>query len=120
MTRDDFAPRKPGEPVDRQPVSAKTVGLGLLLTLGLHVLGVGGMALVGALIELAGVPSYELLGLFPLLFIGGVQLLYMIPAWIITRRRGLYGAALGLVIGGSITFLLNSACFGMLIFNGIH
>ncbi len=119
MTQDEFAPRKPGVPHHVQPTNAKTVSLGVLATLGLHVLGIGGLALIGASLHLAGVPSYELLGLMPLLFIGAAQFLYLIPAWVMFRRRGLHGLAVGLVIGASVTFLVNSACFGMLVFSGI-
>ncbi|GBG10693.1 hypothetical protein PAT3040_05445 [Paenibacillus agaridevorans] len=54
-----------------------------------------------------------LLFLFPVsfFFIGVVQLLYLLPAIIICRKRG--GIVQGLLIGAGVTFLLNAACFGI-------
>lgn len=46
--------------------------------------------------------------------IGLSQLIYLIPALIIIRQRGRTAMFKGLIIGGAITFLLNAACFGLL------
>ena len=51
-----------------------------------------------------------------LMLIGVSQLLYIIPAIIIAKRRGRPGIARGLMIGASVTFLLNTACFGFALF----
>ena len=50
---------------------------------------------------------------FPwLIFIGLTQWLYLIPAILIAKERGRSSLVRGLIIGGSITFLLNATCFG--------
>jgi len=109
-------PLRPGEQRHEQPVNARTVVLGLALTLGLHLaFGVGMAVLSGAAAAFDSGASES--AMFVMFLIGAVQLVYMVPAWIVCRRRGLRGVALGLVIGASITFLLNSACFGIVLFS---
>ncbi|RLQ94479.1 hypothetical protein [Falsibacillus albus] len=46
-------------------------------------------------------------------FIGIVQIVYIIPAVAIAYRKGYPRRGKGLIIGAGITFLLNSACFGI-------
>lgn len=56
-----------------------------------------------------------LLFVFPIafFFISVVQLIYLVPALIFFRKnRGIFQ---GLLIGAGVTFLLNAACFGLLI-----
>ena len=50
----------------------------------------------------------------PLMYVGLSQLVYMIPAILIARRKGESTTAKGLIIGASLTFLLNCACSGFL------
>ena len=52
------------------------------------------------------------LGLYGL---GLVQLLYILPAMKVARRKGNDGFARGLLIGASVVFLLNAACDGILL-----
>lgn len=104
-------PRRPDETRGGQ------IAVGVALTAGLHV-GVGlllGIVTAGASLV---VRDFEVVGLFWVLFIGVAQLLYMVPAWIVARRKGHLGIALGLLIGAALTFLANSACFGALFFGG--
>lgn len=56
-----------------------------------------------------------LLFLFPIafFFIGIAQLVYVLPAIVVFHRRK--GILQGLLIGAGITFLLNAACFGLLV-----
>ena len=56
-----------------------------------------------------------LLFLFPIafFFISIAQIIYLIPAIIIFRKKN--GIIQGLLIGAGITFLLNAACFGLLV-----
>lgn len=56
-----------------------------------------------------------LLFLFPVgfFFIGVVQIVYAIPAILIFNKRT--GIVQGLLIGAGITFLVNAACFGLLV-----
>jgi len=49
------------------------------------------------------------------LFIGVVQVLYLIPALIFCNKNT--GMQQGLLIGAGVTFLLNAACFGYFIAN---
>ena len=102
------------------PISTKTVLLGVLATAALHVAGFGSGGVLataaGSLSVVGGVTWW----MIPWFFIGVVQLAYVIPAWFVMRRRGWHGAALGLVIGASLTFLANTACFGLLVANGNH
>jgi hypothetical protein len=51
----------------------------------------------------------------PLLFLGVTQAIYMVPAFVITRGKGREQLAKGLLIGAAITFLLNAACAGYLL-----
>lgn len=50
-------------------------------------------------------------------FIGLAQLLYLIPAAVFAFAKKRVGIGQGLLIGGAITFLLNAACFGVIMFN---
>lgn len=49
-----------------------------------------------------------------MMYMGLTQLIYMIPAILSCRRRGANETAKGMIIGVSITFLLNAACSGLL------
>lgn len=74
---------------------------------------------------LAGVTISILLHLLQLLlvlitplsfwFIGISQLVYIIPAIVIANLKGETNIVKGLIIGASITFLLNAACTGFLL-----
>lgn len=56
-----------------------------------------------------------LLFIFPVafFFISIAQLIYLVPAILIFRKKS--GIIQGLLIGAGITFLLNAACFGLVI-----
>lgn len=54
---------------------------------------------------------------FPLRYIGLSQLVYMIPAVLIARRKGEAATLKGLITGASLTFLLNAACNGLVFLN---
>jgi ABC-type Fe3+-siderophore transport system permease subunit len=55
--------------------------------------------------------------MLPMMYVGLSQLVYMIPAILIARRKGETETAKGLIVGASITFLLNATCNGLLFFN---
>jgi hypothetical protein len=79
-----------------------SVGWGVGLTCLLHLFQFP-IALV-----LSFVPSvFPLLAVF---FIGLSQCVYMIPAYVNFRKNGETETAKGLLIGASITFLLNATC----------
>jgi len=48
-------------------------------------------------------------------FIGVSQLIYQLPAFYYLRSIGRTGMAKGILIGAALTFLLNAACFGILV-----
>lgn len=68
------------------------IWLGLVLTLVLH----------------------QILWIFPAAFlvIGLVQLIYILPAIMISMAKGKEYLSQGLMIGAGITFLVNVACYG--------
>jgi hypothetical protein len=88
-------------------VKNDSVWAGLGLTLVFHV--VFGM--------LAGFLSTITNGSFAVVFIfpGLTQLVYIVPAYLYFQRQGRPGVAKGLVIGAAITFLLNAACYGLIL-----
>lgn len=51
--------------------------------------------------------------------IGLAQLLWIIPLYRSRRRRGATETAKGLIVAGAITFLLNAACWGLIVANPI-
>ena len=91
---------QPMEPDDRRSVRDTWTGFGL--TFLLHLLQVP-MARLG-----------RSTSFIPLLIIGLSQLLYIVPAILIAQRKGRPGIVSGLIIGASLTFLLNAACFGLI------
>jgi hypothetical protein len=80
---------------------SKGVRLGCLLGLVLNIVAVGGMLVAGAAMGVA--------------FIGVVQLLYLIPLAIVCRRRREPAMLKGIIIIGSITFLLSATCAVLLL-----
>lgn len=49
-----------------------------------------------------------------ILFIGVIQLIYIIPLIIVAKRKGKTGLVKGMAIGAGVVFLLQSLCYGML------
>lgn len=49
-------------------------------------------------------------------FIGIVQIVYLVPAVAFAFAVKRVGIGQGLLIGGAVTFLLNAACFGVIMF----
>jgi hypothetical protein len=70
--------------------------------------------LFGSLFSLGGVVVSFLLAGLPLLFIGLLQALWMVPAWLNFRNKGETETAKGIVIVAGIVFLLNASCWGLL------
>lgn len=95
--------------------SKGSISAGLGLTLVFHLL-----AQVPAFFLLLGIVTGEeglILAFYSVMYIGLSQLVYMIPAVLIFRRRGDTETAKGLIVGASITFLLNATCNGLLFLN---
>ncbi len=90
---------------------------GALLVLPLHLLLIPLSILCGVFAGTMSRPSsYAPMEwmLYPLIGIGVSQWLYLGPGIWFARSRGRSRTAAGLAIGGGITLLLNTACFGVL------
>jgi hypothetical protein len=117
---DSPGPAPPPPPPSRSFLPG--IGLTLLLHLLLIPLGVVAGILFCALAPLAGSSGLDLgsciliVGGALVLLIGASQLVYMLPAIFIARRRGRYDLVQGLVIGAAVTFLLNAGCWGFVTF----
>ena len=86
-----------------------SVSSGLGLTLLLHLIQIPMDLILGVL--------SPTLGFGCLIFIGVSQLVYMIPAILNYKKKGETETVKGLIIGASVTFLLNAACTGILFGN---
>ena len=67
------------------------------------------------LLHLLQIPLGMLTSTLSLWSIGLSQLVYILPSIFIARHKGQRGIMKGLIIGASVTFLLNAACFGFFI-----
>ena len=97
-----------------KPITAIDVGLGFLMAIGLHIVVLGALwFLVG---PLSGWSSALLANVWfvALLGIGIAQLVYLLPAILMARRRGRPGIAKGIIVAASLTALLNATCWGLL------
>ena len=95
--------------------SKGSIWAGLGLTLLFHfVVQVSTLFILGTIVT--GERGLEL-SFLPVMYIGLSQLVYMIPAIWIARRKGETETAKGLIIGASLTFLLNAACNGLVFLN---
>jgi hypothetical protein len=65
---------------------------------------------------------FPFLGVFALLLVGVVQVIYQVPLYLIMRHQGLHRMGSGLWLATAITFLLNAGicgvCYGVLIIEG--
>lgn len=88
--------------------SRGSILLGIAIAVGLHLaltgVSVAGMTAIGA-------ASSFVLG--PVLAIGLVQWVYVVPAAIILYRRGSTQTMKGLLIAAGITVMINLACTGV-------
>jgi hypothetical protein len=99
----------------RRPMSEGSSTIGCLMVLGLHIAGlllsVGLVGLVNVFLGARGEAFYFFL---PFLFIGVAQLLWVIPAVLIARSMGHTETMKGIISGAALTFILNSACHGLI------
>ena len=86
------------ESVPQAPAEG-TIGEGIKLTLLLH---------------LIQIPLGIVTLLIAPIFVGVSQLVYMLPAIFIARKHNETAKAQGLIIGVSVIFLLNAACWGVM------
>jgi len=102
---DNEQPDLQNEPEQSQPLTKPPSydwarGLGLLL-----------------LLHLIQIPFAVVTFGISLIAIGLSQLVYVIPAIIISRRKGRPGIVKGLIIGAAITLLLNGTCTAFFFLN---
>ena len=83
--------------------------LGIGLTFALHVAVIVLLSIGG----LMGGSDGLLVAALLFATIGVSQLLYVVPAMIIARRRGRPGVAKGVIIGAAITLILSGACWAV-------
>ncbi|MBD0311995.1 MAG: hypothetical protein ICV86_03660 [Microcoleus sp. T3-bin5] len=92
----------------------KGIVSGIFLLIGLHIAAVI-LVIVILLIHfyIVGQDNYLTLLLFGSFFagLGIVQLIYVIPAIIVLRRRREFALLKGLIIGAVVTALLNGGCW---------
>ena len=69
---------------------------------------------IGALLSLGGAVVSLMAFVVPLLGIGILQLLWIIPCYLHFRRKGQRETAKGVLIAAGIVFLLNAGCWGYL------
>ena len=87
--------------------------LGIFLLMGLHLAALILGSILGPIfISIGGIGYYiaSFLGL-GLFGIGIAQLIYVVPAIIVLRRRREFAVLKGLIIGATITALLNGGCW---------
>jgi hypothetical protein len=108
-------PQAPPAPPSAAPGPGSAL-LGALLVMPLHLFAVPLAMLSSVLAGYLNVQGYDQIAwvFWPVFFIGLSQWLYLGPAIWIFWRKGRRRTAAGLAIGGGITLLLNSACFGTL------
>ena len=85
---------------------------GFLLGIGLIIVGIPFLQTVVTLLAFIYRPI-SLISLFLLFGFGVTQLIYIIPAIVIARRKGRRELAKGLIIVAAIAFLLNASCFAL-------
>lgn len=99
---------------DEPGANSGSVLLGVGLTAVLHGLALGCCVGVSALLR-----DDPAAGLFPFLFIGGLQFLWMVPASLVVAHFKWRRTLNGMGIGVAITLLLNAACFGVIAVSGL-
>jgi hypothetical protein len=91
--------------------ASKQVVLGFFLGIALQIMFlpiVFGLAVLAQGRHRTIVPDLASWALFGF---GVTQILYMLPAILIARRKGRFGIAKGLIILAALAFLLNASCF---------
>jgi hypothetical protein len=91
----------------------KGIVSGIFLLMGLHLAALILRSILGPIfISIGGIgyyiASFYSLGIFG---IGIAQLIYVVPAIIVLRRRREFAVLKGLIIGAIITALLNGGCW---------
>ena len=89
----------------REVLKGFALGLGLIIVCTCLLAGVG--IFLARHLQAFGIGMWLIFGF------GVTQLIYMLPAILIARRRGRTGIAKGLIIAASLAFLLNASCFAL-------
>ncbi|MEK6286455.1 MAG: hypothetical protein AABO57_11990 [Acidobacteriota bacterium] len=102
MSEEDLPEKESAKPLIHEPASRGSVGKGIGLVLLLHLLQIPAAAMMGTII-------------LPVICV--TQFVYVLPAYIIARRKGHEDTAKGMTIAASITALLNFACAGVVFYS---
>jgi hypothetical protein len=95
--------------VDEQPNPGSFVrGLGLTLALNLLVAVVLCFGILGT--DGTGNLPLSTITFYSFRYIGALQILYVLPFWIRSRRKGESDTANGIVVAACVTVLLNGLC----------
>ncbi len=92
------------------------IAIGFGIGAGLHLVFQGLFFALGSTLVEQGTDPYGLTVLLPLFFIGGSQLVYVLPAVVIAYWRRRPGIGQGLLLLAGLTFLINAACYGVMFF----
>jgi hypothetical protein len=96
--------------------SSAPVGAGCGLVFLLHLLQIPlGFAVGGIACLFARGPDCGSGALLVLAAIGLSQLVYLVPAVLIARRKGHPNLAKGMIVGAVLTALVNGACWGLMV-----
>jgi hypothetical protein len=96
----------------RAPGQGRGVARGVLLSLFLHPIAFVVIAVAGTATDLNR--GALIVGYF-VVYLGIAQWVYLLPAAWLFRRRGATGAAKGVLIGGGLTMLVNTLCYGLMV-----
>src|SRR4028118_2409162 len=86
---------------------------GIFLLMGLHLAALILASILGPILISIGGIAYYIASFLCVVFVGiGIaQLIYVVPAIIVLRRRREFARLKGLIIGAIITALLNGGCW---------
>jgi hypothetical protein len=85
--------------------------LGIFILLGMHILAIFLGSILGTIFGTLGWYNLGIVLVYGLFGIGLAQLIYVIPAIIVLKRRRKLGWMKGVIIGAVITALLNGGCW---------
>ena len=103
-------PYEPPQTTQGSVRSSGSVLLGIVLACVLHGVAVGvSCAFTALFLDVAET------GLVPFLFVGVTQVVYLGPAALFAFSMKRHRTLTGIAIAAAVTFLLNAACFGVLL-----
>ena len=96
------------------PIRPDSIKAGVRTALLLHLAALGFCLMISMMTRV--IPTFGAL-LLPLIFVGLSQLVYLIPAAVMQKRRGRPQAMKGIILVAAITLLLNATCTALVLGN---